>query len=125
MNDSQHKKVIILDILHILKKHSDLYHPLKKKQIEELMLSEFDLKVDAKVVSRNLDMIYECGLFPIRYEGSEHEKEPTIDNTKHGKAIIKTNWYYDHDQEFFNGELRLLIDSALAAMVLERWNALD
>ena len=115
MNDSQHKKVIILEILHILKKHSDLDHPLKKTQIEELMQSEFDVKVDPKVVSRNLDMIYECGLFPIRYEGSEHEKEQIIDNSKHGKAKIKTNWYYDHDQEFFNGELRLLIDCVLAA----------
>ncbi len=113
MTDSQHKKVIILEILDILKKHSDKDHPLKKKKIIELMKSEFDIKVDPKVVSRNLDMIYECNLFPIRYEGSEHEKEPTIRNAKRGEVIIKTNWYYD--QEFFNGELRLLIDSVLAA----------
>jgi predicted DNA-binding transcriptional regulator YafY len=58
-------------------------------------------------------MLYEFDKFPIRYEGSEHEKERTVHNEKHGEVTIKTNWYYD--QKFFNGELRLLIDSVLAA----------
>ena len=91
MNDSQHKKLIILEILLILKKHSDSEHPLKKQQIIELMESEFDVKVDRKVVSRNLDMLYEFDKFPIRYEGSEHEKERTVHNEKHGEVTIKTN----------------------------------
>ena len=113
MNDMQPPKVLILAILKILKIHSDKDHPLKKTEIQNLLESEYEIKTDPKAISRNLKMLWECGFFPIRYEGSEHGTERTVKNAKRGEVKIRTDWYYD--QRFLNGELRLLIDSVLAS----------
>ncbi len=113
MNDMQPPKVLILAILKILKTHSDKDHPLKKTEIQNLLESEYEMKTDRKTLSRNLKMLWECGFFPIRYEGSEHETERTAKDYRRGKVKIRTDWYYD--QRFYNGELRLLIDSVLAS----------
>lgn len=110
MTDMQPKKMIILDILHILQKRSDEDHRLSQQKIQELMESEYGMKIDRKTVRRNLSKLVEFG-FPIRYRGSEQEKDAIIRNGKNGEEIILTKWYYVH--EFMNGELRLLIDNVL------------
>lgn len=97
MTDMQPKKMIILDILHILKKHSDKEHRLSQHDIQKLLVSEYGMKVDRKTISRNIIKLVQCN-FPIEY-GSNRD-ETTL-----------TKIYYDHP--FLNGELRLLIDSVL------------
>ena len=97
MTDMQPKKMIILDILHILQKHSDKEHRLSQHDIQELLVSEYGMKVDRKTISRNIIKLVQCN-YPIEY-GSN------------GDETILTNIYYDH--KFLNGELRLLIDSVL------------
>lgn len=97
MTDMQPKKMIILDILHILKKHSDKEHRLSQHDIQKLLVSEYGMKVDRKTISRNIITLVQCN-YPIEY-GSN------------GAETILTNIYYDH--KFLNGELRLLIDSVL------------
>lgn len=110
MTDMQPKKMIILDILDILRKHTDEDHRLSQQQIQNLMESEYGMKVDRKTVRRNLSKLMEYG-FPIKYRGSDFEKDAIIRNSKNGEETILTDWYYVH--KFMNGELRLLIDSVL------------
>ena len=97
MTDMQPKKMIILDILHILKKHSDKDHRLSQRDIQDLLETEYGMKVDRKTISRNIIKLVQCK-YPIEF-GSN------------GAETILTNIYYDH--KFLNGELRLLIDSVL------------
>ena len=110
MTDMQPKKMIILDILDILRKHTDEDHRLSQQQIQNLMKSEYGMKVDRKTVRRNLSKLMEYG-FPIKYRGSDFEEDAIIRNSKNGEETILTDWYYLH--KFMNGELRLLIDSVL------------
>lgn len=97
MTDMQPKKMIILDILQIIQKHSDKEHRLSQRDIQKLLVSEYGMKVDRKTISRNIIKLVQCN-YPIEY-GSN------------GDETILTNIYYDH--KFLNGELRLLIDSVL------------
>ena len=46
MTDMQPKKMIILDILNVLRKHTDEDHRLSQHQIQNLMESEYGMKVD-------------------------------------------------------------------------------
>ena len=110
MTDMQPKKMIILDILDILRKHIDEDHRLSQQQIQNLMESEYGMKVDRKTVRRNLSKLMEYG-FPIKYRGCEYENDAITRNGKNGEETILTDWYYVH--KFMNGELRLLIDSVL------------
>ena len=97
MTDMQPKKMIILDILHILKKHSDKEHRLSQHDIQKLLVSEYGMKVDRKTISRNIITLVQCN-YPIEYGNI-------------GDETILTNIYCDH--KFLNGELRLLIDNIL------------
>ena len=65
MTDMQPKKMIILDILNILRKHSDEDHRLSQQQIQNLIEKEYEMKVDRKTVRRNLSKLIEFG-FPIK-----------------------------------------------------------
>ena len=47
MEDMQPKKMIILDILEILKKHTDEDHKLSQQQIQELIEKEYGMKVES------------------------------------------------------------------------------
>lgn len=97
MTDMQPKKMIILDILNILKEHTDEKHTLSQQQIQNLMEKEYGMKVDRKTINRNITTLVQCN-FPIEYGNNSDET-----------ALTKI--YYDHT--FLNGELRLLIDSVL------------
>ena len=97
MTDMQPKKMIILDILQIIQKHSDKDHRLSQRDIQDLLETKYGVKVDRKTISRNIIKLVQCN-YPIEY-GSN------------GDETILTNIYYDH--KFLNGELRLLIDSVL------------
>lgn len=123
MTDMQPKKMIILDILQILKEHTDEDHRISQQQIQEYMESEYGMKIDRKTVKRNLSKLLEFG-FPIKYRGSEHENDTIIRRGKNGKdEVILTDWYYVH--EFMNGEIRLLIDNVLFADGLSKRDRLS
>ena len=123
MTDMQPKKMIILDILNILRKHSDEDHRLSQQQIQNLIEKEYEMKVDRKTVRRNLSKLIEFG-FPIKYRGCEYDSDDAITrNGKSGEETILTDWYYVH--EFMNGELRLLIDNVLLTDGLSKNNRID
>lgn len=99
----QPKKMLIINILDILKKYTDASHRLSQKDILELLMSEYNMKAERKAVKNNLMNLIDFG-YPISY--SEIKRQG-----KNGEEIVYTDWYMEH--EFDDSELRLIIDSLL------------
>ena len=98
------KKMVIINILEILKKYSDMDHRLTQADIIEKLKKEYYMDVDRKTVKRNLMNLLEldCGI--------EYTEIPKKDKSGE-KSAIYTDWYMVRD--FDDSELRLLIDSIL------------
>lgn len=102
------KKMLIVNILDILKRYTDSNHRLSQKQILDILRSDYNMVADRKSLARNLTNLMEAG-YPI--ECSETAR-PYI--TKAGKreiSYILSDFYLERD--FTDAELRLLIDSLL------------
>lgn len=98
------KKMLIMNILDILKKYTDENHRLSQKEIIDILAQEYDMKVERKAVKRNLLNLIDYG-YDIEYSES-------IRKNKNGEEeIIYTDWYLERD--FSDAELRLLIDGLL------------
>lgn len=108
MNSMQPKKLIIINILDILKKYTDENHRLSQREIADILEKEYDMKIDRKAVKRNLMNLIEFG-YDIEYT----ETVRTVTNKKGEKEenIILSDFYLVRD--FTDAELRLLIDSLL------------
>ena len=98
------KKMVIINILEILKKYSDMDHRLTQADIMEKLNKEYYMDVDRKTVKRNLMNLLEidCGI--------EYTEIPKKDKSGEESSIY-TDWYMVRD--FDDSELRLLIDSIL------------
>ncbi len=108
MNSMQPKKLIIVNILDILKRYTDESHRLSQREIADILEKEYDMKIDRKAVKRNLMNLIEFG-YDIEYS-------ETVRMVKNKKGeieenIILTDFYLVRD--FTDAELRLLIDSLL------------
>ena len=104
MYTAQPKNMLIMNILEILKKHSDENHRLNQKEIINLLDSEYEMKVDRKAIKRNLMNLLDFGY--------ELEYTETIRTNKKGEQeALYSDWYLVRD--FTDAELRLLIDSLL------------
>lgn len=98
------KKMVIINILNILKKYSDMDHRLTQQEISEKLKQEYFMDVDRKTIKRNLCDLrdLDCGV----------DCEEISRNDENGnETTICTNWYIQ--PEFDDSELRLLIDSVL------------
>lgn len=104
MYTKQSKKLIIINILDILKKYTDEDHRLSQKEILNILEREYDMKVERKTVKRNLINLIDFG-YHVEYS------EVVRLNKKGEEETIYTNWYLEKD--FSDAELRLLIDSLL------------
>ena len=62
----QSKKLIILNILDILRKYSDENHRLSQRDIEDILLKKYDMTVERKAIKRNLMELIDFG-FEIEY----------------------------------------------------------
>ena len=87
---AEQKKLLIIYILEILKKHSDENHRLRQQDIIDLLYDEYGFEAERKAVSRNLEMLNDTGLYDIEKNG--------------GYCLI-------HD--FDDTEIRLLISSLI------------
>lgn len=97
------KKLIIMNILDILKRYTDENHRLSQKEIQDILEREYDMTVE-----RNLMNLIEFG-YNINYSESVR-----IFKDKDGKEqenVILSDFYLE--REFTDSELRLLIDSVL------------
>lgn len=106
---NQPKKMLIVNILDILKKYSDEEHRLSQKDIADLLQSEYDMSADRKAIRRNLAALMASG-----YEIEYREIPRTVRSPKTGEEeenCIWSDFYLVRD--FTDGELRMLIDSVL------------
>lgn len=109
MYGEQPKKLIIFNILKILKEHSDADHPISQKFIADKLKSEYGMTVERKAIKRNLTYLIDYG-FEINYT----ETVRTVPNAKTGEPEeipVPTDFYLV--PRFTDGELRLLIDGLL------------
>ena len=109
MYAAQPKKLLIMNILDILRRYSDENHRLSQKDIIDLLQREYEMKADRKSVSRNLTDLMDAG-YSINYSQSVR----MMPNKKTGEPeenVMLSDFYLDRD--FTDGELRLLIDSLL------------
>ena len=104
MYTKQPKKMLIMNILDILRKYTDEDHRLSQREIMEILEQEYDMKAERKAVKRNLMNLLEYG-YNIEYSESIRV------NKKGEEEILYTDWYLERD--FSDAELRLLIDSLL------------
>lgn len=112
MPSPQPKKMLILDILQILKDYTDSTNPehrLTQKEIMEHLEHDYDMVVDRKAVKRNLADLIDAG-FPI-YADETHRSMKDTKTGEPDENIMYSKFYYEHD--FTDGELRLLMDSVL------------
>lgn len=63
MYTKQPKKMIIINILDILKRYTDENHRLSQREIIDILEQEYDMKVDRKAVKRNLMNLIDSLLF--------------------------------------------------------------
>ncbi len=122
MAAKQHKKLLIMNILDILRKYTDENHRLSQRDITEILETEYNMKADRKAIKRNLMNLLEFG-YNIEY--SETVRMVPIKDTKTGEALIDpdtgkpqmeescmlSDFYLE--REFTDSELRLLIDGLL------------
>ena len=105
----QPKKLLILNILDILRKYSDEEHRLSQKDIAEILKTEYDMTADRKAIRRNILNLMDCG-YNIEYS----ESIRMVPNPKTGEpeeSYLWSDFYLERD--FTDGELRLLIDGLL------------
>ncbi|WP_346998247.1 helix-turn-helix transcriptional regulator [Coprococcus eutactus] len=103
------KKMIVVNIIEILKKYTDENHVISQKEIIDILEKEYDMTADRKTVKRNIDMLIDCG-YSIGYT----EKARSYVDKNTGEMIqnnIVTGYYLERD--FTEGELRLLVDAVL------------
>ena len=112
MDSMQPKKLLIINILDILKKYTDEDHRLSQKEIAEILETEYEMKADRKAIKRNLMNLIEFG-YEIEYSVSVRMIE--IKNKDGEKELVESEILSDFYlvRDFTDAELRLLIDSLL------------
>lgn len=109
MYTKQPKKLLILNILDILRRYSDEDHRLSQKDIAEILKTEYNMTADRKAIRRNILNLIDCG-YNIEYS----ESIRMMPNPKTGETEESYLWSdFYLEREFTDGELRLLIDSLL------------
>lgn len=102
------KKMIIINILDILKCYTDENHKLSQKQIAEILKNEYNTTVERKTIKRNIMNLIDFG-YEIEYtETVRYEKSK--EGVKEESSIL-SDFYLKRG--FTDSELRLLIDSLL------------
>lgn len=104
MYTKQPKKLLILNILDILRRYSDENHRLTQQDIIQYLKRDYEMAADCKAIKRNLADLLEAGC--------QLEYSETIRRGRNGEEeSILTDWYLVRD--FSDAELRLMIDSLL------------
>lgn len=113
MKASKPKKLMIMNILDILRRYTDAEHRLSQKDIVEILKNEYDMEADRKSVKRNIQSLIEFG-YDINYSESIRmipEKDKKTGEIVMVESYILSDFYLE--REFSDSELRLLIDGIL------------
>lgn len=109
MYTPQPKKLLIMNILDILRRYSDEDHRLSQQEIRDILKTEYGMAASRGAVKTNLMNLIDFG-----YELEYSESVRMVRNPKTGETeenTILSDFYLVRD--FTDGELRLLIDSLL------------
>lgn len=87
VDNEQPKKLIILNILDILRKYTVENHTLSQREIWNILKNEYNMTVDRKAIRRNLINLMECG-----YEIEYSESLRTVTNKKTGNPEESCIW---------------------------------
>lgn len=82
----QSKKMLIMNILDILKRYTDENHRLSQKEIMDILEREYEMKVERKAIRRNLLNLIEYG-YQIEYS------ESIRINKRGEEESVYTDWY--------------------------------
>lgn len=119
---SYDENILILNLLDILRKHTDENHQITQKEILQILEEEYDTYVVRKTVKQNMEKLIKYyseqgGAHEIIYD--ERSRHYINKDTKEKKTYVtQTNFGYVH--EFTHGELRLMIDSILFSKQIPR-----
>lgn len=102
------KKMLIINILDILKNYSDEEHRMSQKEIATILEKEYRMDVDRKAIRRNIMNLIDAG-YSINYTETSRNKRNKDGTTE--KSSVLSELYLERD--FSDSELRLLIDSLL------------
>lgn len=104
------KKVIILYILNILRKYTDINHPMTQQEIADKMMDDYEMPVNRATVKKNIMDLMAAGydIYPKDEFTRKYINKATGEEEEN---TIYTNFYYDHD--FSESELHMLIDGLL------------
>ena len=109
MNPKQPKKMLIVDILEILRIRTDVDHRLSLTGIIDALERDFGMKANRKSVSRNLADLIDEG-YPIGYtEIPRRSHDPRTGEIRDRNIV--TDYYLE--RKFTDAELRLLIDGLI------------
>lgn len=97
------KKLALIRILEILKKHSDYNHPLLQDDIIDYLDKDYGITLERKAVSRNISLLIEAG---------------------YQVEVTKRGCYLD-EREFEDSELRMLIDGVLSSRYITAKHSKD
>ncbi len=103
------KRLLILNILDILRRYTDEDHRLSQREIADILESEYDMMPDRKAIRRGLLDLMNCG-YQIEYSESVR-MAPNPKTGQPEESYIWSNFYLE--REFTDSELRLLIDGLL------------
>ena len=107
--ERQPKKLILFNILDILRKYTDEDHRLSQREIDSILKKEYEMTLDRKTIKTSLMNLMEFG-----YEIEYSESIRPIKNKHTGEieeSYVMSDFYLHRDIE--DSELRLLIDSLL------------
>lgn len=111
MLSEQPKKLIIMNILDILRKYTDADHRLSQQDILRILREDYHMEIGRKAVKRNLDDLIDCG-YEIEYtEEIRKKKNPRTGETE--EVALTTDYYLE--RELTDSELHLLIDSVMCS----------
>ena len=110
------KKMLIVNILDILKRYTDENHRLSQKEIADILKTEYNMDVERKAVKRNLMALIECG-YEIEYS-EVVRRIPNRRTSELEESCTLSEFYLVRD--FTDSELRLLIDGLLFARHIPR-----
>ena len=102
------KKMVLINILDILKRYSDENHKLSQKQIADILKNEYNTTVERKTIKRNIQTLIDFG-YDIEY--TETMRCIRNKNGEKEESSVSSDFYLV--REFTDSELRLLIDSLM------------
>lgn len=109
MDSLQPKKLLIVNILDILRRYTDETHCLSQKEIGDILRRDYGMTADRKAIKRNLMSLLEHGC-EIGYTETLRQA-PNPKTGQPEESAVLSDFYLK--REFTDGELRLLIDSVL------------